>query len=94
MQKQQSRKKQQQRRYDDLPEQQYGPGSAMLAQAPAELIELAEMEMDPEELAFRPKQLALTGAELKKKKSATIGFRKPAAESATKNKSLRSRASE
>jgi hypothetical protein len=75
-------------KYDDLPEQHYGPGSHILAQAPAELLEIAEM--DPDDFAFKQKEMPpATGGEQKKRAKIAIGFRRPASNSA--NKSLRSR---
>jgi hypothetical protein len=78
-----------QKRFDDLPEQEYGPGTSALANAPAELLEIAEM--DPEELAFKSKEAPVIELGGKKKSSKIVGFRKPAGAA---SKSLRNRPSQ
>uniref|UniRef100_A0A914H524 WW domain-binding protein 4 n=1 Tax=Globodera rostochiensis TaxID=31243 RepID=A0A914H524_GLORO len=69
--------------YDDLPEQSYVQGSADYSQTPAELLEVAEL--DPDELAFKTKQMGQQQTTAKRK---VIGFRKPG--SSHTAKSLRS----
>nr|CAD2197045.1 unnamed protein product [Meloidogyne enterolobii] len=58
------------KRYDDLPEQHYGPGTSTII--PEELLEVALI--DPEELSFKQKQMP----EKKKNVKNIVGFRKPA----------------
>ncbi|KAF7636731.1 WW domain-containing protein [Meloidogyne graminicola] len=55
--------------YDDLPEQNYGPGTSTVI--PEELLEVASI--DPEEFEFKQKQLP----EQKKNVKNAVGFRRP-----------------
>ncbi|KAL7075072.1 hypothetical protein ACQ4LE_006040 [Meloidogyne hapla] len=57
------------KRYDDLPEQHYGPGTSTII--PEELLEVALI--DKEELSFKQKQMP----EKKKNVKNIVGFRKP-----------------